>query len=167
MFFVIKECTFVSSNFFKNWFIHISQIIEFKTVFFKNPKPKFLIHISNQLLKKMTMKSLFPIFMVVLSVVVTLSCGTDPVVTPVVKTTYDKNVKAILVAKCAPCHVAGGVQPSKYDTYATAKAKVDLILSRVAKAETDPLFMPQNGKKLADSTIAVLTKWKTDGLLEK
>jgi cytochrome c553 len=117
----------------------------------------------------MTIKSLFPILMVVLSVCMTLSCGTDPVVVtpPVAKTTYDKNVKAILVAKCAPCHLAGGVQPSKFDTYATAKAKVDVLLGRVAKSETDPLFMPQNGKKLADSTIAVLTKWKTDGLLEK
>ncbi len=113
------------------------------------------------------MKSFFPIVMVALIVCAMFSCGTDPVVTPVVKTTYDKNIKAILVAKCAPCHLAGGTQPSKYDSYATAKAKIDIILSRVAKAETDPLFMPQTGKKLADSTIAILTKWKTDGLLEK
>ncbi len=85
---------------------------------------------------------------------------------PVVKTTYTKDVKSIFVSKCAPCHVSGGSHPSKFDEYATAKNEIDVIIDRVNRDAGAAGFMPKNGTKLSAETIAILTKWKSDGLLE-
>jgi hypothetical protein len=82
------------------------------------------------------------------------------------KITYNKDVKSIMVSKCAPCHVEGGVQPSKFDSYTTAKAKIDAIQSRINLDPAAQGFMPKNGSKLSAVEISILEKWKTDGLLE-
>lgn len=83
------------------------------------------------------------------------------------KTTYVANVKPIFVASCTPCHLAGGANPNKWDDYATAKAKINLILDRVKREPGTTGFMPRNGTKLAADKIATLEKWVADGLLEK
>lgn len=85
---------------------------------------------------------------------------------PVVKTTYTKDVKTILVSKCAPCHVSGGANPNKWDDYTTTKNKVDAIIDRVNRDATAAGFMPKGGTKLSAETIAIITKWKSDGLPE-
>jgi mono/diheme cytochrome c family protein len=84
-----------------------------------------------------------------------------------VKVTYDNDAKPIFVANCTPCHLTGGANPNKWDDYATAKSKIDVILDRVNRAEGAAGHMPKNGPKLSDATIAILTQWKADGLLEK
>ncbi|MCU0340611.1 MAG: cytochrome c [Spirosomaceae bacterium] len=84
-----------------------------------------------------------------------------------VKVTYAKDIKAVLVASCAPCHVAGGTNPNKWDDYTTAKNKIATILDRVQRMPGQTGFMPRNGTaQLPAATIALLKQWQTDGLLE-
>ena len=82
------------------------------------------------------------------------------------KTTYVANVKPILTASCTPCHMPGGVNPNKWDDYATTKSKINTILDRVKRDQGATGFMPRNGTKLSADKIAVLEKWLADGLLE-
>jgi len=95
-----------------------------------------------------------------------VSCSEDEEPVPVVKVTYTKDAKPIFVASCAPCHLAGGANPNKWDDYTQAKNKIDAILDRVNLEATATGFMPKGGAKLPAATISTLTKWKTDGLLE-
>ncbi len=83
-----------------------------------------------------------------------------------VKITYNANVKALFVASCTPCHVAGGTQPKKFDDYTTAKNNITTILDRVKREPGATGFMPRNGAKLAADKIALLEKWLADGTPE-
>ena len=84
------------------------------------------------------------------------------------KVTYTTDTKAIFVANCTPCHLAGSsVNANKWDDYTQAKAKIANILDRIQRAEGTAGAMPRNGKKLPDATIAKIKKWLDDGLLEK
>lgn len=85
----------------------------------------------------------------------------------VAKTTYLGSVKSIFTTSCTPCHLAGGANPNKWDDYAQAKAKINVILDRVKREPGATGFMPRNGTKLAADKIATLEKWVADGLLEK
>jgi outer membrane murein-binding lipoprotein Lpp len=111
------------------------------------------------------MKSKLLFFAVFSALYILTSCSKDEE-NPVVQTTYTKDVKSIFVSSCAPCHVSGGVHPSKFDDYATAKSKIDAIVDRVHRDAGAAGFMPKNGSKLSAETIAILTKWKSDGLPE-
>jgi mono/diheme cytochrome c family protein len=82
------------------------------------------------------------------------------------KVTYNGAVKSVFVNNCAPCHVAGGGNPNKWDDYNSAKSKIDAILERVNLDVSAAGFMPKGGTKLPASTIEILTQWKADGLLE-
>jgi hypothetical protein len=93
-----------------------------------------------------------------ISVVITV----DPV-----KITYVANVKPIFTASCTPCHLAGGSNPNKWDEYAQAKGKINVILDRVQRAPGSAGFMPKVGSQLTAAQIATLKQWVTDGLLEK
>jgi uncharacterized repeat protein (TIGR01451 family) len=85
---------------------------------------------------------------------------------PVVKINYVFNVKPLLVASCAPCHLAGGANPNKWDDYTQTKAKITIILDRVQRAPGSAGFMPKVGTQLTAAQIATLKQWVTDGLLE-
>jgi hypothetical protein len=83
----------------------------------------------------------------------------DPVVS------YETQIKPIMVAKCAPCHMPAGGHPSKYDNYDVVKANVDKIIARIELDVTDPLFMPLGATaKLPQAEIDLIKKWKSDGL---
>jgi len=94
------------------------------------------------------------------------SCSKEEEDPPVTKVTYNNAAKSILVTNCAPCHVAGGGNPNKWDDYNTAKSKIDAILGRVNLDVSAAGFMPKGGTKLSASTIDTLNQWKADGLLE-
>ncbi|HZL10746.1 MAG TPA: cytochrome c [Prolixibacteraceae bacterium] len=81
--------------------------------------------------------------------------------------TFQANVKPIFTVSCTPCHMPGGINPNKWDDYATAKAKITGILDRVQRSPSAAGFMPNGGTKLSDANIAILNKWVADGLLEK
>ncbi len=84
----------------------------------------------------------------------------------IVKITYNANIKPLLVNSCTPCHVTGGSNPNKFDIYATAKSKINVIIDRVERETTAAGFMPKGGSKLSAANIALLKKWVDDGLLE-
>ena len=86
---------------------------------------------------------------------------------PAAAITYDGNVKPIIQASCAPCHIAGQGNKKSLDNYADASANADAMISRIQKNPEEPGFMPMRHPKLADSTIAVFVDWKTAGLKEK
>jgi hypothetical protein len=108
------------------------------------------------------------VFLLALSVVMVgsiISCQDDDDV--VVKVTYNKDIKAIFVARCTPCHLAGGANPNKFDDYAQAKAKIASILDRIQRTPGSTGFMPRNGTaQIPADEIAKIKQWQTDGLLE-
>lgn len=76
--------------------------------------------------------------------------------------TYAKDVKAIVDANCVSCHSPGA---QALTNYTQVKNNIDNIIDRIGRANGDPLKMPQGGS-LSPSQINIITKWKTDGLLE-
>lgn len=87
---------------------------------------------------------------------------------PPAKTTYDVAIQPIIAASCSPCHIpSNGGNKKPLDTYASAKDEIDDILRRIQLDPGARGFMPRQHAKLSDSTIAVFTKWKADGLMEK
>lgn len=82
-------------------------------------------------------------------------------------TTFDKDIKAIFLTKCTPCHMSNGDRVNKWDNYVTVKTYITGIMGRVTRDLTDPLLMPKNGPKLTEKELASLQKWIDDGLLEK
>jgi hypothetical protein len=83
-----------------------------------------------------------------------------------VKVTFMTNIKPLLTASCTPCHMPGGGNPNKWDSYATTKSKINGILDRVQRESGAAGFMPVGGPKLSAANIALLKKWVDDGLLE-
>jgi mono/diheme cytochrome c family protein len=83
------------------------------------------------------------------------------------KITYLADVKPIVQASCAPCHLAGGANPNKWYEYTPTKTKIASIIDRVKREPGSTGFMPKNGTKLSADKIAILEKWVADGLLEK
>jgi hypothetical protein len=83
------------------------------------------------------------------------------------KITYMADVKPLLTGLCAPCHVAGGTHPSKWDEYNPTKNNINSIINRVKRNPGEQGFMPQGGAKLSDEDIAILEKWVVDGVLEQ
>ncbi|MBW8331367.1 MAG: hypothetical protein K0M40_05050 [Prolixibacteraceae bacterium] len=94
---------------------------------------------------------------------VSVTITVNPVIAIV---TYTVNIKPLLVNSCTPCHVAGGSNPNKWDSYATTKSNINGILDRVQRESGAAGFMPVGGPKLSATNISLLKKWVTDGLLE-
>ncbi len=91
----------------------------------------------------------------------------EPIVQETTKITFEKNVKAILVTECTPCHMPGGDRINKWDTYAKAKTFYTAIANRVQRKTTDEGFMPKNASKLSQNDINIILRWEKDGFLEK
>ena len=97
-----------------------------------------------------------------------LSCSTTEIpVTPEVteKITYDKNVKSIVDNSCATsgCHStvnpAAGLMLTNY-TQVKSSAQSGSFHTRINNGTMPP------GNPLPSATIAIITKWQTDGYLE-
>lgn len=108
--------------------------------------------------------------------IILISCSsrsddTSPTPTPTPPTstiaTYNKDVSPIIQGACVSCHAAGGTKADfPLTSYALVKAAVDNIIVRIEKPAGDPLKMPKGGS-LSASDIALIKKWKADGLLEQ
>ncbi|MBI2730575.1 MAG: cytochrome c [Sphingobacteriales bacterium] len=82
--------------------------------------------------------------------------------------TYETNIMAIVGEKCAPCHIPEkGGRAKPLNTYEAVRKNIDNIIRRIQLSPEEKGFMPFKHDKLSDSTIAVFTQWKTDGLREK
>lgn len=94
-------------------------------------------------------------------------CTSSKKIAKVPNVTYAANVQPIILANCSPCHIpAKGGRIRAYDNYTAVKGGIDSILSRINRNPGQKGFMPFKHSKLADSTLNVLAKFKSDGLLE-
>jgi hypothetical protein len=80
------------------------------------------------------------------------------------KVTYTKDVKPIMITKCATpnCHVPGGSNPTDLDTYAGVKAIVDNGRFKKRMIDGNPSFMPTSGK-LSGSVLGNIQCWLDNG----
>lgn len=85
------------------------------------------------------------------------------------KLTYTGNLKDVIEANCAPCHIpAKGGNKKPYDNYASVKTDIDEMIRRIELNPGERGFMPMRKTiKLSDSTIAIFKQWRSDGVLEK
>ena len=81
-------------------------------------------------------------------------------------TTYTTHVQPIIAATCSPCHIPPGGNKKALNTYETAKANIDDIISRIQKNPDERGFMPFRHPKLSQDTIQVFVNWKAEGLAE-
>ena len=81
--------------------------------------------------------------------------------------TYESNIKPVIQASCAPCHIAGKGNKQSLDNYADATHHADAMIAMNQKTPNEPCFMPMRHPKLADSVIATFVDWKNSGLKEK
>lgn len=93
-------------------------------------------------------------------------CSTSKKTAKVKPLTYLLNVKPLMEMNCTPCHFPPKGNKKAYDNYLAVKGDIDAILERVNKNPGERGFMPMKHPKLSDSSIAVLVKWKNDGLRE-
>jgi hypothetical protein len=83
-------------------------------------------------------------------------------------TTYNADVKPLILTKCTPCHVQPNGKKGFLDNYADAKIDAGNIIDRIKKNPTERGFMPfKKSERLSDSIIHVFEQWQADGLLEK
>lgn len=105
----------------------------------------------------------------VLFLLVNCNSTKKAVAPPPPKMTFEANVKPLIMANCAPCHIPDkGGRKKAYDTFSPNVADIDNIIARIEKQPTERGFMPFRGaNRLSDSVINVFKQWKADGLLEK
>ena len=84
-----------------------------------------------------------------------------------VAVTYDANVKPVIQATCAPCHIAGKGNKKPLDNFTDARSVADDMIARIQKSPEERGFMPFKHPKLSDADIAVFVGWKKTGLKEK
>lgn len=80
-------------------------------------------------------------------------------------TSYAGTVKELIMAKCSPCHVAGG-NKTPLDNHESARKLADDIIRRVELNPGERGYMPMKKEKLSAEEIAVFKKWKEEGLGE-
>lgn len=87
------------------------------------------------------------------------------------QTSFAKDVNAILVASCQPCHLEGGganfvARMKHVNNFAIAIGAATFILDRVSRAQGAAGMMPLGRTRLTDDKIAIIKKWIDDGLAE-
>jgi hypothetical protein len=113
------------------------------------------------------MKKYLLLMGIVSGVFVFSNCSSSKKTAAAQKVTYANEVSAVIMRDCTPCHVPSkGGNKKAYDNYANAKADIDEIIRRISLNPGEKGFMPFKHPKLPDTTIAVFTKWKADGLPE-
>jgi uncharacterized membrane protein len=105
----------------------------------------------------------------VATLLIVASCAkkTTSATTTKATVTYALNIKPLMETKCAPCHLpAKGGRKEPFDTYEGTKSHVNVILKRVTLAPTESGFMPMKSEALSAEEIALIRKWKEEGLAE-
>jgi cytochrome c553 len=82
--------------------------------------------------------------------------------------TFEGNVKTIIAASCAPCHIPSkGGNKKPLDNYDNAKSEISDIIRRIELNPTDRGFMPMRNAKLSDADIAAFKQWRDAGMSDK
>jgi hypothetical protein len=91
---------------------------------------------------------------------------------PDTRTTYWKDAKPVLAARCEGCHDAGGIGPFDLSSYATAKAMASSIVA-AAQNRSMPPWMPSEAsprmkheRRLSEAELATLQRWLEEGTIE-
>ncbi len=115
------------------------------------------------------MRKYFILITIVTAALVLANCGSSKkAVAAIPKLTYETNMQAVITTNCSPCHIpAKGGNKRPYDNFTNVKTDIDEIIRRIDLEPNVRGFMPMKGAKLSDSVIAIVKKWKADGLLEK
>lgn len=113
------------------------------------------------------MKRIFTV-LVLAMVVTTISCAKKTTAlsdTKKATVTYALNIQPLIESKCAPCHLpAKGGNKTDFSTYEAAKSYVDPMLERVQLVAGTKGFMPMKREALSAEEIALIKKWKEEGL---
>ena len=112
------------------------------------------------------MKKLCVLFLLAVPFVLQFCSSSKNAAKATPKLTYTSNVQPLMVANCSPCHFPPRGNKKAFDNYIAVKGNIDSLINRVNRNPTDKGFMPFKHSKLADSTINVFVKWKSDGMLE-
>ena len=101
------------------------------------------------------------------------ACGTVVSTTPVdVPTTWNKDIEPIVAARCAGCHVAGGIAPILFDTYALGLKWKDAMRAAVETRRMPPYLAGPgcaayvDDQRLTQTEIAAFGKWVDSGAAE-
>lgn len=115
------------------------------------------------------MKKIFVVSTIAISALILSNCSSSKKASSsAVNSTFENNVSAVIMSHCSPCHIpAKGGNKKPLDNFAGVKESIDEIIRRVELNPGERGFMPMKRAKLNDSTIAVFSQWKKDGLLEK
>mgnify|MGYP001088488187 CR=1 FL=1 len=100
-------------------------------------------------------------------VLFTHSCKEEDITKTIIEnkdtTSFEQDIKPIILTKCDPCHSGKGYQTAYY-IYDNAKSSADAIITRINLNNGHSNFMPKDGNKLSQPDIDLFTKWKEDGL---
>lgn len=99
------------------------------------------------------------------------NCGSSKkATTPVANatTSFNKDIMPMIQASCAPCHFPPDGHKEPLNSLETVKANIDHVIERVKLPKDDRRFMPMMNKKpaLTEEQIALLEKWKSEGMPE-
>lgn len=112
-------------------------------------------------MRKMTMVALL-----IAGSLLFVQCGSSKKATAS-KTSFSKDVVSVFQTKCAPCHIpSAGGKKMAYDNIENVKKSIDDIIRRIELNPDQRGFMPKNNEKLNEATIALIKKWKDEGMAE-
>ncbi|HET8936988.1 MAG TPA: hypothetical protein VFN67_26275 [Polyangiales bacterium] len=85
-------------------------------------------------------------------------------------TTYQRDIRPIVEARCLGCHVAGGVGPFALDSWESVNMLKAVIMPAVMSGRMPPwpaddtdCVKQRNNQRLNDAQLALFTKWQADG----
>lgn len=85
-------------------------------------------------------------------------------------TTYHRDIRPIVEARCVGCHVAGGVGPFPLDTWDSVNTVKAAIMPAVMSGRMPPwpaddtdCVKQRNNQRLSDAQLALFAKWQSDG----
>ena len=113
------------------------------------------------------MKKVFTFSFIITTALLLANCGSSKKAATASGATFSKEVTTVLHSHCAPCHIPSkGGKKTAYDVYENVKADIDDIIRRVELNPGQKGFMPMRGEKLDDASIAILKRWKEEGMNE-
>lgn len=114
------------------------------------------------------MKRTTPIAAVIVSAFIFQYCSSSKKAASTATTSYGRDIMPMMQASCAPCHFPPDGRKEPLNTLESVKANIDHVIERVKLPKEDKKYMPFMSKKpaLTADQIALLEKWKTEGMPE-
>lgn len=114
------------------------------------------------------MKKLLLVATLVAGTILFQQCSTSKkaAATAAESVSFEKDIAGMMKTSCSPCHFPPDGKKEALDSYEAVSKHIDEVIERVKLPQTDIRFMPFKIKKpaLSDSAIAVLVKWKEQGM---